>query len=157
MPTWKLKRSLTKGDLVKFCLDLSELFSSEFQAEYRFRPLCRVDGGIDCHVWPGKRGMQWKQIRWVYDFGGWENGVPGDWREAWASDVERDKVVVRHLSRVYTEEDLPNCPEKYRAKIAKKMNNRQTPNKIGFRGTDTKWTRAEQRLVRRYMLEAGVI
>jgi len=157
MPSWKLKRSLTKGDLVQFCLDLSELFSSEFQAEYRFRPLSRCEGGIECHVWPGKRDGQYKQVRWVFDFSGWENWVPTDWREAWASEAERDKVIVKHLRHVYTEKDLPDCAEKHRAKFVKQMNSRQTANRMWFKGTDTKWKTKERLLLMKYMKEAGVL
>jgi len=154
MPSWKLKRSLTKGEFVKICLDLSELFSNEFQADYKFRPLSRCEGGIECHVWPGKCDGQYKQVR--LDFGHWP-WVPQDWRQAWASEAERDNVAVMHATYVWTDRDLPHCSERYRAKYVRMMNTRERHNRLWFKATDTKWKGAEQALMKMYLKDAGVI
>jgi len=136
---WKLKRSLTKSDLVQFCLELSELFSTKFQAEYKFRPLSRVEGGIECYIWPGRRSDEYKQIRFS-DFTWecpWPDPVPDNWQEEWTSKSEKGSVIV--------EQTIYNIW--YR---------RTETHNIVF-DTYTKWKKVEQLLLKKYMQNLNVI
>jgi len=139
LPHWKLKRSLTKSDIVQFCVELSELFSVEFQTEYKFRPLSRVEGGIECYKWPGRGTNEYKQIRFS-DFTmecPWPDPVPDNWLEEWTSEPEKDSVIVKHM--IYN-----IC---YR---------RAEKHNIVF-DTYTEWKRTEKSLLKKYMQDADMI
>jgi len=131
---WRTKRTLTKGDIAKFCSELSELFSSNFHGEYKFRPLRRCEGGIECNMWPGRRPKHYKQIRFHHLLGIWPKKIETDWPEVWASAYEKDIPVAFDNSQIY-ERRRPPCD------IC----------------TVIPWNSAERVLLKRYMLEANVL
>ena len=153
MPSYKIKRSLTKGDIVDICYELSSVFEVEFKSKYKFRPLDRVEGGIECYEWPGMLpGQVSKQVRFHHIFGSLFP-VPTNWEQEWVSENEKDKVVVQHLRKVWTAEDLPNHPENKGEHWAKWFNKREQRNELYFRDIHTKWTKKERVLMVKFLRE----
>jgi len=134
---WKVKRSLTKSDIVQICVELSKLFSMEFKTEYKFRPLCRVEGGIECYVWPGRGTHEYKQIRFSDFCGPWPRTVPNNWQEEWTGEAEKDTVIVKQT-------------------ICDIFNRGTNKQNIAF-NTHTEWKRGEKSLLKKYMQYASVI
>lgn len=157
MPSYKMKRSLTKGDIANICLDLSKMFEEEFGGEHKFRPLSRLEGGIQYYDWPGRLPGQDKHVRWTFYFGHWDS-VPMNWGQEWLSDEEKDKVVVQHLNKIWTAADLLDYPEKKREQWAKKLNSREQRNSVWFKNRDARWKKRELALMRVFLKdEVGLI
>ena len=62
-------------------------------------------------------------------------------------------MVVQHLRKVWTAEDLPNHPENKREHWAKWFNKREQRNELYFRDIHTKWTKKERVLMVKFLRE----
>ena len=145
-----MKRSLTRGDIVGICLELSKLFEENFGGEHKFRPLKRIEGGVEYFSWPGKREQQCKEIKCILYWGAWP-WVQSDWEQAWLTDEQKDCVAVSHQEHVWTTEQFPYGSEKSKERFVKILNNTERRNMLWLKHLDTRWKKKEVALIRKYL------
>ncbi len=93
-----IQKNMTKADIAGICLQACR----EFGEEYDFKPLDRVEGGIDCVNWPDRKPNQHKSVRFPLNLNHcWPQPTPTNWHQTWLDSASPTNDVVFRVSLVH--------------------------------------------------------
>jgi hypothetical protein len=92
--TFDLQCDITKNDIYQICQDLECAFHLVLHEDnYKFVPLKRLEGGIECICWPKRKQNESKQIKFTCKQIKWP-WITAKWKKEWKGNNE---IIVNKL------------------------------------------------------------